>query len=113
MKTFDYSLVKDPQYFKDGRMDAHSDHTYYRDGEEAQETESGNSTMPVTMEVRFRDSKKKNIAAETGMISVYRPISRWKDMMHLSMLTYSIRGKATRTSIRVRFRSISIRLQAT
>ena len=37
MKTFDYSLVKDPQYFKDGRMDAHSDHTYYRDGEEAQE----------------------------------------------------------------------------
>ena len=37
MKVFDYSLVKDPQYFKDGRMDAHSDHTYYRDGEEAQE----------------------------------------------------------------------------
>ena len=37
MKTFDYSLVKDPQYFRDGRMDAHSDHTYYRDGEEAQE----------------------------------------------------------------------------
>ena len=33
MKTFDYSLVKDPQYFKDRRMDAHSDHTYYRDGE--------------------------------------------------------------------------------
>ena len=40
MKTFDYSLVKDPQYFKDGRMDAHSDHTYYRDAEEAQEKET-------------------------------------------------------------------------
>ena len=40
MKTFDYSLVKDPRYFKDGRMDAHSDHTYYRDGEEAQEKET-------------------------------------------------------------------------
>ena len=40
MKTFDYSLVKDPQYFKDGRMDAHSDHTYYRDGEEAQDRKS-------------------------------------------------------------------------
>ena len=40
MKAFDYSLVKDPQYFKDGRMDAHSDHTYYRDGEEAQEKET-------------------------------------------------------------------------
>ena len=40
MKAFDYSLVKDPQYFKDGRMDAHSDHTYYRNGEEAQEKET-------------------------------------------------------------------------
>ena len=40
MEVFDYSLVKDPQYFKDGRMDAHSDHTYYRDGEEAQEKET-------------------------------------------------------------------------
>ena len=40
MKTFDYSLVKDPQYFRDGRMDAQSDHTYYRDGEEAQEKET-------------------------------------------------------------------------
>ena len=40
MKTFDYSLVKDPQYFKDGRMDAHSDHTYYRDGEEVREKET-------------------------------------------------------------------------
>ena len=83
MKTFDYSLVKDSQYFKDGRMDAHSDHTYYRDGEEAQEKATsfrydlnGNSIMPVTMEVRFQDSKKKNIAAETGTISAYRHISR-------------------------------------
>ena len=40
MKEFDYSLVKNPEYFKDGRMDAHSDHTYYRDGEEAQEKET-------------------------------------------------------------------------
>ena len=40
MKAFDYSLVKDPQYFKDGRMDAHSDHTYYRNGEEAQEKDT-------------------------------------------------------------------------
>lgn len=31
MKTFDYSLVKDPQYFCDNRMEAHSDHVYYKD----------------------------------------------------------------------------------
>lgn len=23
MKTFNYDLVKDPQYFRDGRLDAH------------------------------------------------------------------------------------------
>nr|WP_296156137.1 glycoside hydrolase family 2 TIM barrel-domain containing protein [uncultured Blautia sp.] len=40
MKSFDYSMVKDPTYFKDGRMDAHSDHTYYRDTEEAAEKET-------------------------------------------------------------------------
>ena len=36
MKAFDYSLVKDPQYFCDNRMEAHSDHVYYRDGNEMQ-----------------------------------------------------------------------------
>lgn len=36
MKTFDYLLVKDPQYFRDARMDAHSDHVYYKDKEETQ-----------------------------------------------------------------------------
>ena len=40
MKSFDYSMVKDPTYFRDGRMEAHSDHTYYRDTEEAAEKET-------------------------------------------------------------------------
>ncbi len=29
MRTFNYEKVKDPGYFRDGRMDAHSDHAYY------------------------------------------------------------------------------------
>ena len=29
MRTFDYNKVRDPEYFRDGRLDAHSDHTYY------------------------------------------------------------------------------------
>lgn len=29
MRIFDYSKVKDPRYFKDGRLEAHSDHVYY------------------------------------------------------------------------------------
>ena len=36
MKTFDYSLVKDPQYFLDNRMEAHSDHVYYKNEKEVQ-----------------------------------------------------------------------------
>ena len=41
MKAFDYSLVKDSQYFCDNRMEAHSDHVYYRDGNEMQAAVSG------------------------------------------------------------------------
>lgn len=29
MKMFDYKKVKDPEYFCDGRLEAHSDHAYY------------------------------------------------------------------------------------
>lgn len=29
MRTFDYGKLKDPQYFCDGRLNAHSDHRYY------------------------------------------------------------------------------------
>ena len=29
MRKFDYGKVKDPEYFRDGRMDAHSDHRWY------------------------------------------------------------------------------------
>ena len=29
MRKFDYERLKDPQYFRDGRLDAHSDHRYY------------------------------------------------------------------------------------
>ncbi len=29
MRKFDYGKVKDPRYFRDGRLDAHSDHMYY------------------------------------------------------------------------------------
>nr|WP_296042259.1 glycoside hydrolase family 2 TIM barrel-domain containing protein [uncultured Blautia sp.] len=40
MKSFDYSMVKDPTYFKDGRMEAHSDHICYRNEMEASEKET-------------------------------------------------------------------------
>ncbi|MCM1046099.1 MAG: DUF4981 domain-containing protein [Candidatus Gastranaerophilales bacterium] len=40
MSTFDYSKVKDPRYFQENRLPAHSDHKYYRDQEEMQEQET-------------------------------------------------------------------------
>ena len=40
MKSFNYSMVKDPTYFKDGRIEAHSDHICYRDEMEAAEKET-------------------------------------------------------------------------
>ena len=39
MTTFDYSKTKDPRYFKDNRLDAHSDHIYYKN---SAESKSGN-----------------------------------------------------------------------
>lgn len=40
MRVFDYSKVKDPQYFCDGRMEAHSDHVYYASVDEMREGET-------------------------------------------------------------------------
>ena len=39
MRTFDYEKVKDPMYFRDGRLDAHSDHEYYATAWDAAERE--------------------------------------------------------------------------
>lgn len=40
MRTFDYDKVKDPRYFCDGRLEAHSDHRYYASGADAAEGKS-------------------------------------------------------------------------
>ena len=128
MKTFDYSLVKDPQYFCDNRMEAHSDHVYYRDGKEMQTacTGRGRRLLFVTSlnglwkfhyarnyaKVQFRGLKRKSTAVMTGRTFMYLHISRWKDMMHPSMLMSSIHGKDMRKFIRVRFLRDLIRLQA-
>ena len=40
MKTFDYNLVKNPEYFADNRMAAHSDHVYYGSMKELENKEN-------------------------------------------------------------------------
>lgn len=37
MRQFDYNMLKNPEYFRDGRMDAHSDHVYYKNKDEMAE----------------------------------------------------------------------------
>ena len=34
MSEFDYSRVCDPEFFKENRLEAHSDHVWYRDKKE-------------------------------------------------------------------------------
>lgn len=41
MKKFDYQNIKNPGYFCEGRMEAHSDHLYYASPEEMEEGHSG------------------------------------------------------------------------
>ena len=105
MKTFDYQLVKDPTYFSDGRVAAHSDHRYFASREAMELGEDSfrfclnglwkfhyaknyDSTVP--------DLKRKITAAGRGTISGYLPISRWKDMTRPSTPMCSIPGRAMR-----------------
>ena len=37
MKYFDYDLVKDPAYFSDNRIAAHSDHKYFENMEKLEQ----------------------------------------------------------------------------
>ena len=40
IQKFDHSKVKDPTYFKEGNIPAHSDHVAYRDAEELRKGQS-------------------------------------------------------------------------
>lgn len=46
MSQFDYNKVKDPEFFRENRLDAHSDHVYFKDGSEA---ESGESSFRLSL----------------------------------------------------------------
>ena len=83
MKEFDYSLVKNPEYFKDGRMEAHSDHITYANVEEVS-------------------------AGETSYRHSLNGI--WK--FHYARNYGNTNGKGTRIFTQGRFRSISILWQA-
>ena len=57
MRTFDYEKVKDPQYFCDGRREAHSDHVYYASG---QEMDAGQSSFTESLNGLWKFHYAKN-----------------------------------------------------
>lgn len=121
MKAFDYNQVKNPEYFRDNRLDAHSSHRYYQ-SLEAMELEEDDFKYSLNglwkfhyakiTEAPYRDLKKRNIAVKHGMISVCLLIFRWKDMMCRSMPMCSIRGKEKNILCRDKFRKNLILWQA-
>lgn len=57
MKRFDYTLVQDPTYFKDGRMEAHSDHICYAPSDD---TESGDTSFRYSLNGLWKFHYAKN-----------------------------------------------------
>ena len=101
MKKFDYSLVKDPQYFCDGRMEAHSDHMYYRSEEEREDEET---SYRHSLNGLWKFHYARNYASTVAGFE--------EDMMYHSMPMSSIHGKVTRNFTRDRSRSVLTRWEA-
>ena len=115
MKQFDYAMVKDPEYFRDGRLDAHSDHVYYASEEEAVDRET---SYRESLNGLWKFQYARNYeSAIPGFEAEEYNCKDWEDIYVPAHMTYhstqmcSIRGKDMRKSIRVRFRHILIRLQ--
>lgn len=106
MRTFNYDRVKDPTYFNDNRVAAHSDHRYFT-SVEAMEQDVDNFRYSLnglwkfhyakTTTVPFPDLKKRITAVNHGMISVCRLIFRWRDMMYHSMQCTVSMGRQRRS----------------
>ena len=93
MKKFDYSLVKDPQYFCDGRMAAHSDHTYYRSEEER---EDGETSYRYDMNGLWKFQYAPNYAGTIrGFEAEAYSCKDWEDIYvpaHIQMEGYDVRS---------------------
>ena len=89
MKQFDYSQVKNPEYFRDGRMDAHSDHVYYRD---ALEQEDGETSFRKSLNGLWKFHYARNYGSTVkGFESEEYSCKDWEDIYvpaHMQMEGY-------------------------
>lgn len=60
MTHFDYHKIQDPRYFKENRLNAHSDHIYYKD---AAELKSGGTSFRYSLNGLWKFHYAKNISS--------------------------------------------------
>lgn len=78
MRQFDYAQVKNPEFFKENRMDAHSDHVWYRSMEEK---EKGESSFRVSLNGLWKFSYAVNYeSAVKGFEALEYDCRGWADI---------------------------------
>ena len=91
MAEFQYEKVRDPEYFAENRMKAHSDHVYYRNWEEAEVQEN---YFRYSLNGLWKFSYAKNIeSAITGFEKEEYDASKWDEIRvpaHIQMEGYDV-----------------------
>ncbi len=91
IQKFDYSKVKDPTYFKEGNIPAHSDHVAYRDAEELRK---GQSSFRYSLDGLWKFSYAKNYSQTVpGFEAEKTDCHNWDDIRvpaHIQMEGYDI-----------------------
>ena len=78
MRQFDYAQVKNPEFFRENRMDAHSDHVWYRSMEEK---EKGESSFRVSLNGLWKFSYAVNYeSAVKGFEALEYDCRNWADI---------------------------------
>lgn len=118
MGVFQYEKVKDPTYYGENRVAAHSDHRYYGSVEEMeQHVENFRHSLNGLWKFHYAKNYESTIP---GFETPEYDCTKWddirvpahiqmEDMTHRSMPMCSTHGKAEKRSSRARFRSGSIR----
>lgn len=91
MRAFDYSKVKDPRYFQENRLPAHSDHVYYATVEDL---ERGHNTFRSSLNGLWKFFYAPNyVSAIKDFASVELDCHGWQDIRvpaHIQMEGYDI-----------------------
>lgn len=89
MNVFDYAKIKDPTFFQENRLAAHSDHCFYRNMEEL---EQGESSFRYSLNGLWKFSYSKNIeSAPAGFETAEFDCKGWDEIRvpaHIQMEGY-------------------------